>query len=482
MFKAQSYQYEFAERVRGCAVGGIGAIHWMVRSLGLDREIDRSLRLLKFHVPYHESDHVLNIAYNVLCGGTCLEDLERLRNDETYVRTLGADRIPDPTTAGDFCRRLDGVDLTMLMNAINRVRAKVWARQPRSFFREAVIEADGSSVPTQGECKAGMDINYKGEWGYHPLVVSLANTAEPLFVANRPGNRPSHEGAAAYFDRAIELCRSAGFRSITLRGDTDFSQTEHLDRWDEEEVKFLFGYDAAQILVERAEKLPDFAWQRLDRAPKYEVRTHERARPRHVKERIVESRAFENIKLVSESVAQFHYCPTRCKKSYRIVVVRKDLKVLKGQELLYPDVRYFFYLTNDFETAAEELVFEANDRCDQENLLRQLKSGTRSLRAPLDNLDSNAAYMVIASLAWTLKAWAAFVTSGKRAVAQASSRSEANSLEDGLPELRRGVYSHSGPACAFWPASNPQASRLEPIATDLPPLPGCPRTTDSVLT
>ena len=90
---------------------------------------------------------------------------------------------------------------------------------------------DGTFAITTGECKQGMDISYKKEWGYHPLIVSLANTKEVLSIVNRPGNRPSHEGAAAEADRAAALCRKGGFRKIVFRGDTDFSQTVHLDRW-----------------------------------------------------------------------------------------------------------------------------------------------------------------------------------------------------------------------------------------------------------
>ena len=79
---------------------------------------------------------------------------------------------------------------------------------------------------------------------YHPLLVSLANTGEPLFIVNRSGNRPSHEGAASYLDQAIKLCRRAGFEDILLRGDTDFSQVRHLDRWNVQGVRFVFGYKA----------------------------------------------------------------------------------------------------------------------------------------------------------------------------------------------------------------------------------------------
>jgi len=409
MMTAANIHYEIADRTRATNAGGIGAIHLLVRKLGLDQTIDRNLELLKIHLPYHESDHVLSIAYNLLAGGTCLEHLEYLRNDEAYLDALGTRRIPDPTTAGDFCRRFGPCDIFLLQEIFNATRQKVWQQQPASFFREAVIDADGTMVETTGECKQGMEINYQGKWGYEALVVSLANTGEPLYLMNRPGNRPSHEHAVAYFDRAIALCRGAGFEKILLRGDTDFTQTEQLDRWDAEGVRFIFGIDAMPNLDEIAENLPENAWRELHRRPKYGVQTKPRQRPPNVKQQVVEKRQFEDIRLVKEYVAEFPYRPTKCRKAYRVVVVWKDLEVHQGQKKLFDDSRCFFYIANDEDKSAEEVVFGANGRCNQENLLQQLKSGVRSLSAPVDSLLSNWAYMVMASLAWSLKAWAALL-------------------------------------------------------------------------
>jgi hypothetical protein len=406
MLTASNIHYELVDRIEGLGAGGMGAMHLLARRSGLIEMIDRRLHLLKVHQPYHESDHVLNIAYNVLYGGACLEDLELRRHDEAYLDGLGADRVPDPTTAGDFCRRFDESAVQTLMNAVNDVRLRVWREQPASFFEEAVIDADGTMVATTGECKEGMDISYKGVWGYHPLLVSLANTGEPLFVVNRSGNRPSHEGASWYLDRAARLCREAGFRRILLRGDTDFTQTDCLDRWDAAGHRFIFGIDAMPNLVNLAENLPENAWARLHRPAKYDVKTRPRQKPANVKEQIVRQREYENIRLNSEDVAVFDYRPTACRTTYRMVVVRKNLSTSRGESMLFDDVRYFFYITNttNDEMSAADVVFRANDRCDQENLIAQLKA-IRSLHAPVDNLLSNWAYMVMASLAWTLKAW-----------------------------------------------------------------------------
>ena len=405
-FTARNINYAVSFREHGMIYGGIGAFHLLVQELGLAKAIDEHVHVLKIHLPYHESDHVLNIAYNALCQGTCLEDIERLRNDEAFLDALGAQRIPDPTTAGDFCRRFNHAAIARLHDAIDEVRLKVWAKQPRSFFDRATIDMDGTLIETTGACKAGMDIAYDGTWGYHPLVVSLAETGEVLSLINRSGNRPSHEGAAAAVDRAIWLCLRAGHRRIVLRGDTDFSQTEHLDRWNRiPQVRFVFGYDAMPNLKEIAAKLPASAWQRLERPAKYKVKTQPRRRPDNVKDQIVRERKFDVLRLQSEEVAEFDYRPTACRTTYRMVVIRKHISKEKGEQVLWPEIRYHFYITNERTWTPAEVVFEANDRCDQENLLAQLHGGVHALQAPVNTLESNWAWMVMTALAWTLKAW-----------------------------------------------------------------------------
>ena len=381
----------------------------LARRVGLVAGIDRHLELLKAHVPYQESDHVLNVAFNILAGGRCLEDLELLRQDEGYLNALGAQRIPDPTTAGDFCRRFSACDVDVLMNVINECRLKVWMQQPDDFFDEAVIDADGTLAPTLGECKQGADFGYDGTYGYHPLVISLANTQEPLFLVNRSGNRPSHEGAAERFDQAIALCREAGFRRITMRGDTDYSQTQHLDRWDADGIVFVFGMARSKPLYQKTAELPESAWRRLRRPPKHEVETQPRRRPDNVKDDVVRRRGFTNKRTDAELVATFSYQPTACAKAHRIVVLRKNLTISRGEEALLDDMMFFYFITNDWTSSPAEIVLRANGRCNQENLNAQLKSGVAALEMPVGDLVSNWAYMVMASLAWTLKAWLALL-------------------------------------------------------------------------
>jgi len=408
MLKASNIQYEMAERVQAVSCGGIGAMHLMVQRLGLIADINQHLKLLKVHLPYHESDHVLNIAYNILAGGVRLEDIEQRRQDENFLNGLDAQRIPDPTTAGDFTRRFDEADILQLQECFNRSRLAVWKVQPQGFLEEAFIDVDGTIAGTLGECKEGIGLSYKGIWGYAPLIVSLANTKEVLYLQNRPGNSVSHSGSVAWIDRAVNLVGEVA-GSVTIRGDTDFTHTAQLDRWDAAGRFFILGMDAHPKVVQLAEALPERAWQRLERLPKYEILTEPRAKAFRHKEQIVIEKEFNNQKLVGEDIAELDYQPLKCGRKYRLVIVRKNISVQKGEQALLDEIRYFFYITNRKDKAAK-IVGLANGRCDQENVIEQLKNGVNALRMPVDNLLSNWAYLVMAALAWNLKSWYGLLT------------------------------------------------------------------------
>jgi hypothetical protein len=406
-FNTGTIRYEMAERSQAITCGGIGVIHQLANKVGLVNALNIRLRILKRRRPYSESDHILNIVYNVICGGLVLDDIEIRRNDAAFLDALGARAIPDPTTAGDFCRRFTAKDIDLLMEVVNDIRVEVWKQQPSTFFNgPARIDADGTLVETTGESKEGMNIAYNGVWGYHALVVSLANTGEPLYIVNRPGNRPSHEGAAAYLTRAVEVCRRGGWTDILLRGDTDFSQTRYLDGWDDDGVRFVFGYDASQPMIGRANAVEEAEYREfVRRADETLAARKERAKQPWVKEQIIRERGFRNLCLAREDLAEFEYQPGNATRPYRIVVMRKTIVEEQGQLTLGQDYRYFFYITNDRAMTPEQVVGEANDRCNQENLHAQLKGGVRALRAPLNTLHANWAYMVIVALAWSLKAW-----------------------------------------------------------------------------
>jgi len=403
MLKASNIHYEMAERTAAMNCGGIGAIHLMVQRLGLIEDIDRHLQLLKVHLPYHESDHVLNLTYNILAGGQRLEDIELRRNDEVFLNGLGAERIPDPTTAGDFTRRFDQPDIQSLQECFNRARLKVWQVQPAGFLQEAFVDVDGTIAQTYGECKAGMDISYKGIWGYAPLIVSLANTKEVLYLVNRSGNSTSHTGSVEWIDRAVQLVGQAA-GSVTIRGDTDFTHTEQLDRWHDAGHKFILGMDAHPKVVMLAEALEKQAWKPLERLAKYEILTEPRPKAFRYKEQVVVEREFKNNKLVGEDWTELDYQPLKCARKYRLIILRKNISVQKGEQVLFEEVRYLFYITNR-KDKAEKIIALANGRCDQENVIEQLKNGVNAMRMPVNDLVSNWAYMVMAALAWNLKAW-----------------------------------------------------------------------------
>ena len=426
MITATNIHYEQAKRARGLSAGGIGAILLLAQKIELDKEIDRTLHLLKRHLPYHESDHVLNIAFNILVGGTRIEHLELRRNDEVYLDALGAERIPDPTTAGDFCRRFTSeAEVVTVMNAINKARLRVWAQQPDEFFNEAILDADGTIAQTEAECKKDVDIGYNGKWGYHVHLVSLANTGEPLYLLNRSGNRPSQEQAGEYLNKGVACAFGpASARSCSRRHEDRREQRPDLGTsrscrgtappsprpriWIPGMMRGISASssDMRPMNASRPRRrAAAHAYSFLERPPRYTQATP-RQQPERPSRRLSETEATGR-SICSKNDRRVRLSAGCLQEELSEIVLRKRLATDKGQMRLFEEYRYFFYITNDRDMSAEDVVFSANDRCNQENLIAQLKSGVHALTTPVDNLVSNWAYMVMASLAWSLKAWSA---------------------------------------------------------------------------
>lgn len=401
--------YEHSERVEAISTGGIGVMHKLVERIGLAEAINQEVVLFKRHLPYFESDHILTLGYNVICGGVCLQDIELLRSDAVFLKALGADRLPDPTTVGDFLRRFDEPAIEALTEVINKTRERVWRCAQARLGNTAILDVDGTICSTLGQCKEAMDISYKGIWGYAPLIISLANTREVLYLVNRPGNQRSSSGAASSIDQALSLV-GRHFKKVYLRGDSDFSLTEPFDRWDAK-CRFVFGFKSCESLVQRAQALTDY--RPLVRNPAYEVKTKAREKPDKVRPQRAQERNDTILRLLFEEVAEFDYRPSQCKKTYRMVVLKKHIAVSKGETLEKIEIRYLFYITNDRKKSPEEIVYFSNERCDQENGIAQLKHGICALRMPAREFYANWAYMVCATLAWNLKAFLALLCPDK---------------------------------------------------------------------
>jgi hypothetical protein len=398
-------RYELADRTGVIPMGGIGAMHMLVTKLDLPDILNDHVSVLKRHLPYWESDHLLSQCYNLLTGGKPLQDINRLRRDEGYLKALGVERLPAPSTAGDFLRRFDAEDVLALQEGIHQARQSVWQRLPVDRRCRATLDMDGTIVETEGECKEGMDYcAYKQQWGYGPLLLSLAETGEVLYVVNRPASPPSHHGAAEWVTRALVHLHAA-FDTVWLRGDSAFSLTQEFDGWDEQGVMFIFGYDAYATLLTQADALPFQSWERLLRPPKYEIKTRPRTKAERIKREIVSQRGFERIETVYEEVASFSYQPTHCKKAYRMIVLRKHLEITQGGQWVRDEIRFLFYSTNDWMAPATELVLFYDERGGQEHLIGTLKSSVPLFHAPTNTLEANGVYMVIAALAWNLKVW-----------------------------------------------------------------------------
>jgi len=398
------------ESTTSTAYGGLALAAQLISKLKAGQAIDGRLSLLRSHRPFHESDHVLTHVYNLFVGGSAIEDIADLQQSEPVRRILGASRIPDPTTSGDFLRRFDAAAVAELDRAIDEIHVRAWrSAYGKRRRKRGVVDLDSHVRHVYGDQKEGADFTYKGGFGYHPLVISLAETQECLRLVNRPGNAPSAEGAAAHLQGLVTLLKSR-FKTVLVRGDSAFARQDLFDVCDEHGLHFAMVSPAHTNFEELSDSIEERRWRPF-RAHGEQSASKVRRRRRGVnrRRRTARRRGKRDLKLERQWISELDYRPARSERTYRLIVRRQRIEE-SNQGELFELWRYRYVITNlPKSTPADQVMRETYRRCDQENVIEQLQGGIAAMRMPTGSLLANHAFLVCARLAQNLKAWLAML-------------------------------------------------------------------------
>jgi len=406
------------------AYGGVVLVAEFLRRFRVAQTINERVHVLKLYLPYTEADHVLAHALNLYTGGTCIEDMAALQHSEAICRMLGAARLPDPTTGGDFLRRFDERvnpgSLAGLRSAVDVVQDEVWHKLRRGRRRAkrplATVDLDGHQKKLYGVQKEGADFSHTGHWSYMPLLLSLAQTGECLSLTNRPGNFRSSDGAAEQLDPVLPRLKEC-FETVLVRGDSDFDRADIRRVCEKHGAYFAFvgrehpkgGRAQQAMMLEEEQWIP---FQARGSRLAEQRRRASGSRPRRSKHNRRRSRArergYKELRQVNQWVSEVPYYPADSDETYRLVIRRQLVEHRKGQVHLFDQYRYHYIVTDlPLSMSTAEVVDETYQRCDQENLIEQLGSGLAAWRMPVAEFYGNCAWLEIARLAWNMAKWIA---------------------------------------------------------------------------
>lgn len=397
------------EASESTALGGLALAVGLVARLRVAQSIDERVSLLHSRRPYHESDHVLTHVYNLFVGGSAIEDIADLQQSEPVRRMLGAACIPDPSTAGDFLRRFDRKSITALDEAIDEAQERVWKRRyGKRKCALGIVDLDSHVRHVYGNQKEGADFTYKGGFGYHPLVISLAETQECLRLVNRSGNTTSAEGAAQELAGLVPLLTSR-FEKVLVRGDSAFSRQDIFDVCDANGLHFAMVSGEQQNFAALAEGVDERSWRPFREMEELPHETKTRRRGRNLRRLRARRRGKRDLKLEKQWLAEIDYTPARSEHAYRLIIRKQRIEESEQGEL-FELWRYRYVLTNLPRTVStEEVVRQTYRRCDQENVIEQLQNGVAAMRMPTGGFLANYAHLVCARLAHNLKPWLAML-------------------------------------------------------------------------
>jgi hypothetical protein len=388
--------------------GGIVLARDLIERLDVAKRIDESVALLKMHSPYHESDHVLTLLYNFLTGGETLLDLERLQGDEGFRRLIGAQSIPDPTTAGDFLVRFHDFAIDVFQGVCETIQDLSFSLLDGTRKKVGTIESDSTILEVYGRKKEGADYCYDNRWSYSCLLFTLSETGDLLHTDLRSGNTYSSVGAKEQLPKIIERLEGQ-FGRLRYRADSAFYDKDIVWTCESKGVEFFITADQTKPLMAAVMGIPEQEWKRFKSKEKSGQKGAKRRKKRKDLKRKISVERKPDTELKGRSqVASFQYTPSGWGKPFRFIVKRTEI-LDKDNNQLYLDegmCKYLYHVivTNSAESDAHAMRI-GQQRGNQENLIKDFKYGLGLSHVPTGFLNANRAYFKIAALAWNIKTW-----------------------------------------------------------------------------
>ena len=404
-------QAELRSNDRITPYGGLGAVKMLVQRLGLRAAIDKRLTLFKqYHDDYTESTHIMTSVQSMVAGGTKLISINDIRNSQGTQRMDKTPQTVAPTTMGDTLHRFTEEDIWKLQEINLETCSRVWehCRSKHKKGEIFTVDTDSSVKHVYGNCFEGADFTYKNGFGYHPEYVTRAETGETLMVQNRSGSAKSGSGVSALLERVYPTV-AKHFHRIRHRGDTKYGKKEIIQTDEKYGVTFYLGYDSCGSLIEAAEEKPDSEWVEMPLKPAEKRRKRKtrkkRAKQKQYRRKKVREREFKDEQTVARHVSELVYTPSWSDKPYRMIVVRSNREIHKGETFLFGKYEYYFIITSDRRGSALTVATIYFQRDNQENIFKQIKHETGGLWMPSKTLLANWAWMTISALAWNIKSW-----------------------------------------------------------------------------
>ena len=390
---------------------GIGPVRNFVSKLGIASVIDSSISVLKRHKPYFESDHILNIIYNFLTGGETLNDIERLQESEAYFRILGTESIPDPTTAGDFLVRFNDKGIEVFQDSVDRIQDTAFSLLDKKRKRQATIEHDSSIHEVYGKKKEGADYAYDNTYSYNVQYVTLAETGDILHLDLREGNRYSSFGFKEILPGILDRV-SQHFKTLRYRADSASYDKDIVRQCEQRGVEFYISADQTGKLMGVVLGIDEGAWKCFRNmnlsAAKKRIPSKKRRKRKNHKKAVLNRRKPHRKRRGEIRITSFLYQPIGWDKPYRFVAKRTEVLDEYGQLYIEDGLckyRYHIIVTNNFDASDTRAMHIAQQRGNQENLIKDIKYGLGLSHVPTGFFLANKIYFKIAALAWNIKTW-----------------------------------------------------------------------------